>query len=66
MEILTKKVAVPGPDFPRPLNISNFKVKTTTLRRPVTRLALLIPKKKVMSNSEDGSPHGGEDVGASA
>ena len=54
------------PEIPRLLNISDFKVKTTTLRRPVTRLALLIPKKKVMSNSEDGTPHGGEDVRATA
>ena len=64
VEILTKKVAVPGPEIPRPLNISNFKVKTAILRRPVTRLALLIPKKKVLTSPREGTPHGGEDVGA--
>ena len=63
VEILTKKVAVPGPENRRPLDISKFKVKTALLRRPVTRLALLIPKKK-MTTPRDGAPHGGEDVGA--
>ena len=66
VEILTKKVAVPGPEIRRPLNISNFKVKSAILRRPVTKLALLIPAKKVMTTSEGGTPHGGEDVGAIA
>ena len=64
VEILTKKVAVPGPEIRRPLDISKFKVKTAFLRRPVTRLALLIPKKKITTTPRDGAPHGGEDVGA--
>ena len=66
VEILTKKVAVPGPEIRRPLTVSTFKVKTATLRRPVTRLALLIPKKKMLKSPGEGTPHGGEDVEATA
>ena len=66
VEILTKKVAVQGPEIRRPLTVSSFKVKTATLRRPVTRLALLIPKKKMLKSPGEGTPHGGEDVEATA
>ena len=66
VEVLTKKVAVPDQKVPRPLTVSQFKVKTASLRRPVSKLALLIPAKKVMKNPGEGTPHGGEDVGATA
>ena len=65
-EVLTKKVSVPDKKVPRPLTLNRFKVKTASLRRPVTKLALLIPAKKVMTNPGEGTPHGGEDVGATA
>ena len=64
VEILTKKVAVPGPEIRRTLTVSSYKIKTVTLRRPVTRL-VLIPKKKMLKSPREGTPHGGEDVGAS-
>ena len=55
---------MPDKKVPRPLTLNRFKVKTASLRRPVTKLALLIPAKKVMTNPGEGTPHGGEDVGA--
>ena len=64
VEVLTKKVAVPDPKLQRPLTVSQYKVKTASLRRPVSRLALLIPAKRIMKNPGEGTPHGGEDVGA--
>ena len=64
VEVLTKKVAVPGPEVTRPLTLAKYKVKTASFRRPVTRLALLIPSKRLMKSTREGTPHGGEDVGA--
>ena len=64
VEVTTKKVAVPDPQVRRPLTISQFKVKTASLRRPVSKLALLIPARRIMTTPRDGTPHGGEDVGA--
>ena len=64
VEVLTKKVAVPDSVVKRPLALSQFKVKTGTLRRPIAKLALLIPACKVTRISEDGSPHSRENVQA--
>ena len=63
VEVLTKKVAVPDSRQKRPLTLDQFQVKASSLRRPVHKLALLIPAKSIMKNPTE-SLHGGEDVGA--
>ena len=54
VDVLAKKVAVPDPAVKRPLSVS---VKCTILRRPVTKLSLLIPASK--ARKEVKKPQGG-------
>ena len=63
VEVLTKKVTVPDPQLRRPLTLTQFKVKTASLRRPVSKLALLIPAKKIIK-TPTRTLHRGEDVWA--
>ena len=63
VEVLTKKVAVPDPQQRRPLTLPQFKVKTVSLRRPVHKLALLIPAKNIIK-TPTRTLHRGEDVWA--
>ena len=63
VEVLTKKVAVPDPQQKRPLTLDQFQVKTSSLRRPVHKLALLIPAKSMMKTPTE-TLHRGEDVWA--
>ena len=66
VDVITNRVNIPDPKLKRLLSLDHFKVKTTTLSRPITKLALLIPQKKMMKNPEGGLLHSGEDVGAMA
>ena len=64
VEVLTKKVTVPDESVKRPISLSQHKVRTCTLRRPVTKLALLIPANKV--TTYEGVLHSREDVQATS
>ena len=63
-EVLVKKVIIPDSSVKRPILPSQLKVKTSTLRRPITKLALLIPACKTSMKSQKGDLHGREDVQA--
>ena len=66
VEVLTKKVTIPEPSIKRPISPAQLKMKTCTLRRPITKLALLIPACKTGSHSHEGVLHGREDVQATS
>ena len=58
VEVKVKKVVLPAETAKRPLKLDQLKITTSTLRRPVTKLALLVP------NSDEGVLHGRENVQA--
>ena len=64
VDVLTKKVTLPDPSVKRPISLKQLRVRTCTLRRPVTKLALLIPACKTGSGSDEGVLHSREDVQA--
>ena len=64
VEVLTKKVTRPDPTVKRPISLSQLRVKTCTLRRHITKLALLIPACKTYSGSHEGVLHSRENVQA--
>ena len=58
VDVVVKKVVLPSDKTKRPLKLEQLKVTTSTLRRPITKLALLVP------TTTEGVLHGWEDVQA--
>ena len=58
VEVTVKKVTLSDSTAKRPIKLDKIKVTTSTLRRPVTKLALLVP------HSTEGALHGREHVQA--